>query len=77
MCQLCPKEYRGEREGGIRTLTLQAPFMLVLEQALNSAAEAETARTARTAVSFIVLDSKALGDRGSSDWRFGGAEKCR
>jgi hypothetical protein len=51
--------------------------MLVLEQALNSAAEAETARTARTAVSFIVLDSKALGDRGSSDWRFGGAEKCR
>lgn len=41
-------------------LTLQAPFMLVLEQALNSAAEAETARTARTAVSFIVLGSKAL-----------------
>lgn len=33
--------------------------MLVLEQALNSAAEAETARTARTAVIFIVLDSKA------------------
>jgi hypothetical protein len=34
--------------------------MLVLEQALNSAAEAETARTARTAVSFIVLASKVL-----------------
>jgi len=52
-----------------RTLTLHAPFMLVLEQALNSAAEAEAARTARTAVSFIVLALRLLEERGSIGWR--------
>ena len=68
----CGRE-KGRR--GESTLTLHAPFILVLEQALNSAAEAETAKTARIAVSFIVLAWKLLKKPRSSDWGIGGAEK--
>lgn len=55
--------------GRVRTLVLQLPFMLVLEQPLNSAAVAEMARTERIAASFMMKSGLSLEKFGFVDLR--------